>query len=56
MANGAIIEIIVIIFICILVGCFLSECCMCLCDDDTIKNESDTTISQIHEEANHVEL
>ena len=56
MADSIIVAIIVILFVCICIGCFPSECCMGICDDDTIKNESDTTISQIHDGENHVEL
>ena len=56
MNNSIVFALIIILFVCICIGCFLSECCMGICDDDTIKNEGDTTISQIHEEENHVEL
>uniref|UniRef100_A0A6C0EIY8 Uncharacterized protein n=1 Tax=viral metagenome TaxID=1070528 RepID=A0A6C0EIY8_9ZZZZ len=56
MIDNIIFMIIVLILVCICVGCFFSDCCIDLCDNDTIKNESDITISKIHEETNHVEL
>jgi hypothetical protein len=56
MADSVVFAIIIILFVCILVGCFISECCLCVCDDDILINENDATISQIHEETNHIEL
>jgi len=56
MADSIAFVFIIIFFVSICVGFFLTDCCIGLCDEDTIQNESDTTISQIHDGENHVEL
>ena len=49
MIDGVTFVLIIILLACICVGCFLTDCCMKVCDEEMqIEEESDITISTIH--------
>ena len=50
MIDGVIFIILILVVICICLGCFFTDCCVKICDEEVQIEENDITISNIYKD------